>query len=64
MPRHKEPAKVTAWYRGAPGQIPKCCHTCEHYNQYGNCDVYAMQPPADFAEAEDQCEAWVQEIPF
>lgn len=64
MPRHKEPQFVTAWYRGADMEIPRCCHTCEHYKADGVCIQYAMQPPQEFAETLNQCDEWVQEIPF
>lgn len=43
---------------------PKCCHTCDHFNQSGHCLAFDMTPPEDFAATVDGCEQWVEMIPF
>jgi hypothetical protein len=49
------------WMRAGP---PKCCHTCDHFTQSGNCLAFDMQPPDEFAETVGECPRWIQEIPF
>lgn len=58
--RHQEPQPVTEWRKGPP----KCCHTCEHYGVDGQCVVYFMEPPEDFASADGECKDWEVECPF
>jgi len=43
---------------------PKCCHTCDHFDQSGRCLVFDMTPPEDFASTVDACEQWIMELPF
>jgi hypothetical protein len=58
--RPPEPEFVTIWRAGPP----KCCHTCEHFNQSGRCLEFDMEPPEDFAATKDACEMWSFDIPF
>lgn len=59
--RPPEPEFVTQW-RSA--KAPSCCHTCELYDAQGYCQEFGMYPPADFAQQQDVCPKWIQEIPF
>jgi hypothetical protein len=43
---------------------PRCCHTCEHYNDIGHCERYDMRPPDEFTQTQDACPAWLYDIPF
>lgn len=61
MARHCEPQFVVEWRNVKP---PKCCHTCDWYNKEGQCEFFKMEPPEEFANTKDQCEKWIQEIPF
>lgn len=60
--KHKEPSFVIAWRAYRPE--PKCCHTCEYYQRDGVCAVFDMEPPAEFAATEGECNSWEKEIPF
>lgn len=62
--RPKPPKIVTDWEQIIRTPPPKCCHTCFAYNKAGQCMVFHMAPPAEFAEEVDQCDAWEQEVPF
>lgn len=62
--RPKPPKIVTDWQKMTQIQPPRCCHTCWHYTDSGQCKVFQMEPPAEFAEEVDQCDAWEQEVPF
>lgn len=59
-PQHIKEYLDSAYYRSPP----KCCHTCELYQDDGTCFEFGMQPPADFAQTEDQCDKWIEVIPF
>jgi hypothetical protein len=64
MKRPNEPEFLVqwrAWYEAGP---PKCCHTCDHYSQSGECLAFDMRPPDDFAASVDECKDWIQEMPF
>lgn len=49
------------WYQAGP---PKCCHSCEHYDEAGRCEEFDMEPPESFASARDVCAQWQRAIPF
>jgi len=49
------------WLKAGP---PKCCHTCDHFNQSGKCLAFDMRPPDEFAASVDACESWEPECPF
>lgn len=49
------------WVKAGP---PKCCFTCDYFNQSGNCLAFDMTPPEDFAATVDACENWEPECPF
>lgn len=59
-----EPDFVTAWREWIKKGPPRCCHTCNFYGVNGECGVFHMQPPPEFAATTDQCEKWEQEVPF
>jgi hypothetical protein len=49
------------WLKAGP---PKCCHTCDQFNQSGHCLAFDMRPPEEFAASVDACESWEAECPF
>ena len=49
------------WMRAGP---PKCCHTCDYFDEHGHCTSYDMTPPAEFCDTVDACGRWVYAIPF
>ena len=59
--RHPEPEIVRVWK--ARPSMPECCHTCDHYDADGVCDVHKAEPPEDFAATDKACPAWAF-IPF
>ena len=63
MSRHEEPSWLID-YRKSIINPPKCCHTCDGYNETGICIEFQMIPPADFAETTGACDKWILEIPF
>lgn len=63
MPRHSEPEYVVQW-RKATANVPKCCHTCDNYDQDGKCVFHWAEPPANFAATEGACNDWTYELPF
>lgn len=63
--RHQEPEAVRQYRQLLAQGEPRCCHTCDRYDQDGNCTEHQMQPPADFAGTiPTPCEDWHPEIPF
>lgn len=62
--RPKRPENVIQWERSVQAAPPRCCHTCYHYNDAGECRVFDMRPPESFTVEVDQCEKWEQEVPF
>ncbi len=49
------------WVKAGP---PKCCFTCDKYNESGHCRKFEMRPPEEFAATVDACENWEPECPF
>lgn len=59
-----EPDFVTAWREWVKQGPPRCCHTCQFYNNDGECDFYHMVPPPEFVSETSKCDKWIMEIPF
>ena len=49
------------WVKAGP---PKCCFTCDEYDESGHCRKFEMRPPDEFAASVDACESWEPECPF
>lgn len=49
------------WVKAGP---PKCCFTCDYFNQSGHCLAFDMRPPDEFAATVDACESYMEEVPF
>jgi hypothetical protein len=47
--------------RGGP---PKCCHSCDHYDENGKCEKFDAEPPVEFLGTENACDVWFEVIPF
>jgi len=62
--RPPEPEWLTQWREWIRAWPPKCCHTCENFNQSGHCLAFDMRPPEDFASTVDACDRWIMELPF
>jgi len=62
--RPQEPEFLIQWREWVQAGPPKCCFTCEHFNQSGHCLVFDMTPPEDFAATVDGCDKWEAECPF
>lgn len=64
MPRHPTPKLLLDYQQWVEHGPPRMCHTCEHYDAYGMCQQFGMEPPEDFAATPDACDEYVQDIPF
>ena len=62
--RPPEPEFIVQWREWMRAEPPKCCHTCDHFDQSGHCLAFDMTPPEDFASTVDACERWLMELPF
>lgn len=62
--RTKQPEIVSAYYKAINTPVPKCCHTCEWYDSAGVCGKFNAVPPESFTQEVNQCDDWMQEIPF
>ena len=62
--RPPEPEFLIQWREWMRAGPPKCCHTCDHFNQSGHCLAFDMRPPDDFAATPGACDQWIQELPF
>ena len=62
--RPKPPKIVTDWQEIIRTPPPKCCHTCWHYTDGGQCKVFQVEPPEHFTKELDQCQEWEQDVPF
>lgn len=60
--KHDMPDHIKEFYRYK--EPPKCCHTCDFYMDDGNCQIYNMTPPEEFAAQEGQCDKWQEVITF
>jgi len=49
------------WVKAGP---PKCCFTCDEYDESGHCRKFEMRPPDEFAASVEACESWEPECPF
>lgn len=64
MTRPPEPEIVMKYWQQTSQPMPRCCHTCDHYDQVGRCDSYDMTPPAEFASTINACDRWLDLVPF
>lgn len=62
--RPPEPEYIRLWREWLANGPPRCCYTCEYFDEHGRCVKFDMFPPGEFATAQDKCEDWVQELPF
>jgi hypothetical protein len=62
--RHPEPEIVTIYFNTLRAEPPKVCHLCDNYNKHGVCDEFDSVPPLEFASEPNQCELWVEVVPF
>ena len=64
----EEPDSVKEWrqsYAAFLDFIPKCCFTCQNHSKTGVCSHHQAEPPLEFKNTIDGCEAWVSEMePF
>lgn len=61
----KPPKVVENWWKAMKTPMPRCCHTCDHYTGDGKCRVFEMMtPPPEFTQELDQCDKWLDLIPF
>lgn len=63
--RHPEPQWLIDWRAEYEKGPPRCCHTCEAYDETGRCTYFDMVPPEDFAgDRQAQCPQWLFAVPF
>lgn len=62
--RENEPDFVRRWREFARLGPPRCCYTCDYFDQSGVCEMYNETPPEEFTRAVDRCEHWIQEFDF
>ncbi len=59
-----EPQWLIDWRTEYEQGPPRCCHTCESYEN-GHCSYFDMDPPQEFADQRDNgCDQWLMEVPF
>lgn len=44
--------------------VPRCCLTCEWFNDQGVCELFNEKPPKEFTETLDACGKWARKAPF
>lgn len=64
LSRPPEPQILIDYRKLVKAGPPKCCHTCDNFDQSGHCLEFDMVPPEDFAATVDTCQKWVLELPF
>jgi hypothetical protein len=66
MNKIQPPQALTDWFKAKAqyGNIPRCCHSCDHYMEDGLCDSYDMKPPPEFTQQLNACGRWLEIIPF
>ena len=62
--RPPEPEFLVQWREWMRAGPPKCCFTCDEYDESGHCRKFEMRPPEEFASSVDACDQWVEVIPF
>ncbi len=62
--RHAEPKELKDYYGLINMGVPRCCHSCEHYDKDGVCVKFNMEPPEDFAKTMGECAEWSIDVPF
>lgn len=45
-------------------KAPHFCHNCSHYDEFGNCKVFDLEPPEEFTSVANECPHWEEEPPF
>ena len=62
---YKEPDYLIEYRRLKKLGPPKCCHTCDFYNNTKMfCFKFNMNPPEEFTQERDSCPDYFEEIPF
>jgi hypothetical protein len=64
MSKLPRPQFITDYYKLIINGPPKCCHSCDNYNDDGICTVYNVVPPENVLEILDICKEWREELPF
>lgn len=65
-PEHKppEPEAVVIYRARKKEPVPRCCHTCDNYNEAGWCAMFDLKPPNEFTHEFNKCPEWIEEVPF
>lgn len=46
-------------------EVPVCCYTCDNFILASRrCEVYDDEVPREFSDKINNCEQWIEEIPF
>lgn len=45
-------------------EAPKGCYTCEFFRFNRRCEVYDDEVPKEYSDKINNCEHWIEEIPF
>ena len=65
--RPTEPDYLVKWrqVRDLVRTPPRCCHTCDHYDRFGVCEMANARPPVEFVNyGSAECENYSEELPF
>ncbi len=61
----KKPYALLQWEEWAKLGRPRCCHTCEHFNDVtGWCSNFEHRPPDEFIQLIDSCPCHKPGVPF
>ncbi len=64
MTKPPEPQAVVLFRARKKEPVPRCCHTCDNYNEAGWCAMFDLKPPDEFTHAFNECPDWIEEVPF
>ena len=65
--RPAEPEYLQRWRKAREilGELPKCCHTCDFYEEDGGCYRFKQKPPEEYAAyGSKDCDKYIEEAPF
>ena len=60
----KPPQFLVDYLQNVRGGPPKCCASCDHYDENGKCEKFDAVPPSEFLGTEGACDVWIEAVPF
>lgn len=60
----KPPQFLVDYLQNVRGGPPKCCASCDYYDENGKCEKFDAVPTDEFLVTEGRCVDWIEAVPF